>query len=359
MAWAKGYRRHSRYKIEFLTLPARFWKWRMHGGALTLAREFLDNKIRPALLLATDMLDLTTFLALTRNVTSGIPTVLYMHENQLTYPLPNGAAAGPMRRQQGERDLHYAFINVASMIAADEIYFNSSFHRRTFYESLPGFLKHFPEQNELDAPLTLRKKSHVLPIGLDLGALKQQEQRVNNALAPLIIWNQRWEYDKNPAQFFKALYRMEDDGIPFRLALCGMNFRRRPEEFEEARTRLSPYIIHEGYAEEATYRSLLWQAQVTISTAVHEYFGISVLEAIACQTMPILPNRLSYPELIPIHFHERCLYSDQSGLEQRLKWALLNPSLSNDIAVKLAATVARFDWAVVARTYDDAFSKWL
>jgi glycosyltransferase involved in cell wall biosynthesis len=358
-SWAEGYTRESRYDVETLTLPARFWKWRMHGGALTLARVFLKSGIAPDLIVTTDMLDLTSFLALTRRITSDTPALLYMHENQLTYPLPDGDSEGPMRRQKGERDLHYAFINVASMAAADEIHFNSRFHRRTFFESLPGFLKHFPEYNELETVSMLRDKSSILPIGLELNALMQEERAPESEEAPLIIWNQRWEYDKNPAEFFRALYRMADEGIPFRLALCGMNFRRRPADFDEARRRLSSLIVHEGYADEATYRKLLWQARLTISTAFHEYFGTSILEAIACRTFPILPDRLSYPEIIPQRFHDLCLYHDQAGLERRLRWSLLNREESDNAAAELAVSAKRFDWAVVAKTYDDAFGRWL
>ena len=40
-AWAEGYAAHSAHMVELLTLPARFWKWRMHGGAVTLARRWL------------------------------------------------------------------------------------------------------------------------------------------------------------------------------------------------------------------------------------------------------------------------------------------------------------------------------
>ena len=65
-AWADGYARHSAHTVELLTLPARFWKWRMHGGAVTLAGRWLAEAGRrplPDLILATDLLDLTTFLA--------------------------------------------------------------------------------------------------------------------------------------------------------------------------------------------------------------------------------------------------------------------------------------------------------
>ncbi|MGD8515950.1 MAG: DUF3524 domain-containing protein, partial [Anaerolineae bacterium] len=55
-AWADGYQAHGRHQIELLTLPGRFWKWRMQGGALTLARQALELDSQPDLILASDML---------------------------------------------------------------------------------------------------------------------------------------------------------------------------------------------------------------------------------------------------------------------------------------------------------------
>ncbi|MCI0399525.1 MAG: DUF3524 domain-containing protein [Chloroflexi bacterium] len=352
-AWAEGYRRHSQHQVELLTLPARFWKWRMHGGAVSLARQFLAGGGRPDLLLATDMTDLTTFLALTRRRTAGMPAVLYMHENQLTYPLPPEENNRPMRRQQGERELHYAFINVASMAAADLVLFNSGYHRETFLAALPNFLKHFPEYNELELIPELAAKSQVLPVGIDLQRLAGGRPAASPDDPPLILWNQRWEYDKNPAAFFEALYAMMEEGLAFRVALCGENFRRRPAEFDEAQTRLAGRLVHYGYANDDLYRQLLWQAAMTISTAHHEFFGISVLEAIYCQTFPILPHRLSYPELLPEPFHLRCLYQNDGGLRQRLRWALTHPIEAAAIARQLAPVAAVYDWPAVARRYDE------
>ncbi|MEW5989653.1 MAG: DUF3524 domain-containing protein, partial [Chloroflexota bacterium] len=347
-------------------LPGRYWKWRMHGAAVTLARQFLAGDSQPDLILATDMLDLTTFLALTRRRSQGVPAALYLHENQLTYPLPVDGANGPMRRQMGERDLHYAFINYASMLAADRVFFNSHFHQESFLAALPNFLKHFPDYNELDTILLLEARSQVLPVGIDLrrfgrgeatgkGSLSSPEHYLPVA-SPLLLWNQRWEYDKNPAAFFQALYTIAAEGIPFRLALCGENFRRRPAEFEEALTRLADHIIFCGYASEEQYRELLWQAAVTISTADHEFFGISILEAIYCHTFPILPHRLSYPELIPEPFHLRCLYENQGGLVERLRWALTHPREAAEIAASLAEVAAGYDWSAVASEYDQALA---
>ena len=358
-AWAEGYRQHSRHDVNLLTMPDRFWKWRMHGGAVTLARRFMAAGQRPDLILATDMLDLTTFLALTRPRTGGTPAVLYMHENQLTYPLPAGKTTGPMRRQLGERDRHYAFINYASMLAADRVLFNSQYHHDSFFAALPNFLKHFPEYNELGTITALQSKSQVLPVGIDLKRLEIEDwgleiggQSPISSPQSLILWNQRWEYDKNPADFFQALYALADEGIPFRLALCGQHYGKRPPIFDEATERLSEQIVHVGYAKDKLYKELLWQAAVTVSTAHHEFFGISVLEAIACHTFPILPHRLSYPELIPEQHHLRCLYQNQGGLVQRLRWALAHAEEAAAIAAELAAAVQKYDWTRLAPPYD-------
>ena len=88
-----GLRKHSRHEIHPVTMTARFWKWRMHGGAVTMARKALqayEEGFVPDVIFATDMVNLPAFLALTRERFGGVPVVYYLHENQLTYPLPEG-----------------------------------------------------------------------------------------------------------------------------------------------------------------------------------------------------------------------------------------------------------------------------
>ncbi len=362
-AWAKGYQRYSEEHVELLTMPSRFWKWRMHGGALTLARRFLERVEEsdaplPDLILATDMLDLSTFVALTRKQSRTIPLALYMHENQLTYPLPQDPTTGPMRRQRGERDLHYTFINLTSMLAADRVLFNSQYHHDSLLDALPGYLKRFPEFNELGTLESLREKSSVLPVGIDGPQLSAQRSPTNAGAkqdGPLILWNQRWEYDKDPASFFNALYKVQEEGIPFRLALCGESFNRAPTEFEKATSRLQKRLVHVGYAPAEKYQELLWSADIVISTARHEFFGISIVEAVYCRTYPILPARLSYPELLPQEFHNHCLYENDDALVSHLRWALQNPDQANALSRKLAPAMERFSWELLAPQYDAFF----
>lgn len=356
-AWAEGYQRVSQQAVELLTLPARFWKWRMEGGAVTLARRFLAREKRPNLILATDMFDLTTFLSLTRHLTHNVPVVLYMHENQLTYPLPEGEQIGPMRRQLGERDMHYAFINYSSMLTADLVLFNSHYHLESWFAALPNLLKHFPEYQELESVELLKTKSQVLPVGVDFGRLMLSPSSVEKGMPPLILWNQRWEYDKNPEAFFQVLEAVAD--LPFRLALCGQWFGKRPIYLEQALQTWSDRIVHFGFASEELYKRLLWQADVVISTAHHEFFGISILEAVYCHTFPILPHRLSYPEILPDPFHLVCLYQNEGGLVQRLRWALTHVAEVREKAQELGTAVARYDWQQMAPEYDRVLSRFV
>ena len=376
-AWAQGLQRHCAHEIEISSLPARFWKWRMHGGAVTLARRFLENDRPPDVIMATDMLDLSTFLALTRSVTANVSSLLYMHENQLTYPLPDDPEAGPMRRQRGERDQHYGFVNYASMLAADRIVFNSDYHRRSLFDELPRFLRHFPEHNELGSVEHLEARSSVIPVGIDVdglaagggNSLRPDAGGVDPEIGspdaadepPLVIWNQRWEYDKNPVELFEALRVVADRGVPFRLALCGESFSRQPPEFDAAEQTFGSRLVHMGFAPPDVYRRLLQEATLTASTARHEFLGVAVLEAMACGTMALLPNRLSYPELLnhpalADATRRRCIYDSLEDLVDGLEWGLRNPAEARRVGSELAAAARRFDWTRIAPAYDEMIS---
>jgi glycosyltransferase involved in cell wall biosynthesis len=169
-----------------------------------------------------------------------------------------------------------------------------------------------------------------------------------------VLWNQRWEYDKDPETMLRALYALADEGLRFRVALAGENFRVTPAEFDEARTRLGDRLQHCGYAEsDADYAGLLHRADIVLSTAIHEFFGVSVVEAVYCGCLPVLPNRLSYPELIPPELHGCCLYDDFDGLLAKLRAAIAEPFAPPG----LRQAMARFDWSVQAARYDELMEK--
>lgn len=341
-AWARGYREHSRHAVRLLTLPGHFWKWRMQGGALTLARQAQALGETPNLILATSMLNLPVFLAFAGRRFAHVPLVFYFHENQLTYPLRPGE----------KQDLGYGFINLVSALRADRVCFNSAYHRDSFLDELPRLLKHYPDYTELWTAEALMARSQVLPLGLDLARLDRFQPIEPRRGRPLILWNHRWEYDKDPETFFRALYTLADEGLDFGVLLLGENLRQEPREFLEARQRLGNRIVHYGYAPDlATYGRLLWQADIVVSTAIHDFFGAAVVEACYCGCFPILPQRLSYPELIPGEWHEVCLYNGWRGLLARLRQALTGRP--EGAAESLRQQMAGYDWQKMAPLYDD------
>ena len=62
--WIDSYKLYSKYDIDILSLPGRFWKWRMHGGAITLAKKFIENNKKYDIIIASDMLNLPLFISL-------------------------------------------------------------------------------------------------------------------------------------------------------------------------------------------------------------------------------------------------------------------------------------------------------
>jgi glycosyltransferase involved in cell wall biosynthesis len=345
-AWADGYAATSRHRMQLLTLPGRFWKWRMQGGAVTLARLAAELDDRPDLILASDMLNVPVFLALAGERLAGVPVALYFHENQLTYPLQPGE----------KRDLHYGFIHLTSGLRAQALFFNSAYHLDAFFDELPRLLRHFPDYTELWAADALRAKAQVLPLGLDLARFDAYRHAAPRSGRPLLLWNHRWEYDKDPETFFRAVYALAGEGWDFGLILLGESFRNLPAEFIEARDRLPDRIVHFGYAEDpATYARLLWQADVVVSTAVHEFFGAAVVEACYCGCFPVLPRRLTYPELIPAENQEGCLYGDFEGLLGRLRCAM--SQIEETRRFSLHNDMARYDWAQMTPRYDDLLAQ--
>lgn len=350
--WAEGYQANSRHDIEILSLEGRSWKWRMRGGAITLARLFREGGFTPDLILATDMLDLAIFLSLTRDLTADIPTAVYFHENQLGYPWSPNEKKGEEARKE------YGFINFTTALSAERVFFNSAYHMEAFLGDLSGLLAGFPDHNEISQVERIREKSAVLYPGMDFARLDAAAIATNipkDKGAPLLLWNHRWEYDKDPAEFFRALYILMDKGLAFEVAILGEHFTNIPREFREARERLGERVIHFGFAEDyVQYAGWLKRADILPVTSKHDFFGCSVVEAIYCGAVPLLPKRLAYPEHIPGPLHDRYFYDGFDDLVGRLEAALVEaggPPASNEA---LREHVARYGWENMAPAYDEA-----
>ncbi len=348
----------SRHRIAIQGLPGRNWKWRMHGGSLALAHESLVRAregAQPQVLFASDMLDAAAYLGLVRDALAATPLIVYMHENQLTYPLPAGV----------ERDLGYGMKNITSALAADRVVFNSRFHQQEFFTAVEELFEVLPDEVPVWALERLDARSEVIHVGCDLRSLDESRhaesaQWGDLAAGPLILWNQRWEYDKAPGDFFRALYALQEEGVAFRVAVAGGNQGLPTADFVEARHRLGERIVQWGRVEDRRrYASLLWAADVVVSTALHEFFGVSVVEAVYCGCRPVLPNRLSYPELLPRDAHSRALYAEgdvvpalRAAVHEAAE-AAGGPGMPPWSLDWQRTWVARYDWSRLVPWYDE------
>jgi len=339
--FAQGLVSHSRHEIDLVTLPDRFWKWRMRGAALYFVKKIPSLKDYHGLI-TTDLMSLSDLKSLWRQ--PSLPSLVYFHENQLTYPLAPGE----------HMDYQFGFTDITTALAADRVLFNSYTHFNAFFRKLPDFLNMMPEYRPKWVVDEIRNKADVLYPGCHfsssggwLGSMPPAD------LPPLIIWNHRWEFDKNPKDFFDALDAVLDRGLNFRLALLGENFQMVPKEFIAAKERYQNRVVWYGYeASGEKYREWLVQGTIVISTAKQENFGISVIEAIRYGCIPLLPNRLSYPEILPKALHDDFLYQDQNELVEKLCFFISNYPIFHVTCQNLSKSMAYFAWENLIDKYD-------
>lgn len=340
-AWCDDFIKHSSQDVKLISMEGRHWKWRMHGGAITIAKK-LENE-NADILLTSDMIDLALLKALLPSQLKEKPMILYMHENQLTYPWSPDDVDTELKR-----DRHYGFLNFTSALCADRIFFNSRYHLNSFIEALPEFLKVFPDHRNLETVEMIREKSQVLSLGLDLSKFDQYKNTCVNKI-PVVLWNHRWEYDKNPEEFFETLIQLKKEGIRFELVVLGESYNKAPKIFERAKEELSELILHWGYVESfEEYAHWLWRSDILPVTSVQDFFGGSIVEAMYCGCYPLLPDRLAYPE----HVEESFLY--QPGeFKERLK-QVLNVSINFN-----GSYLSRYDWSNSVMEYDKQLTSFI
>ncbi len=355
--FADQLKKHSNHTIKLLTLEGRFWKWRMYGAAVTLAHQFMDSDYKPDLIMVTDMLDLPVFLSLVRTrLPSSTPILCYFHENQMAYPWKEDS-----KDLAKERDLHYGMMNYHCASAADWNLFNSSYNMNSLYYELDDLLKKMPDHRHSAYLPNLQAKSSVLGLGLELRkrymnsppSLTSVTHHPDPSGAPLILWNHRWEHDKNPEAFFDALLAVKKEHIPFRLAVLGEQYKHMPKIMKEVPELFKEELISYGYGSSENYMTILNHTDLLPVTSNHDFFGISVMEAIHCGATPLLPNRLTYPDLYDIEENPELFYDDRGDLVKKISDYLLNyKKQPRDVYHHLTA---KYDWSQMVLEYDAFF----
>jgi glycosyltransferase involved in cell wall biosynthesis len=102
----------------------------------------------------------------------------------------------------------------------------------------------------------------------------------------------------------------------------------------------------------------LLRSDIVISASIQENFGYSVVEAVRAGCIPLLPGRLSYPEIIPAQFHDQVLYKDYGDLFRRLSFMLSGSGQKNETFIKkLSDAMNTYSWYNIIKDYDRALEK--
>lgn len=308
-----------------LELPGRHFAWRIRGNPLS----WLDNlpSETPDRILATSMVDLATLRGLHPRLSS-VPVDYYFHENQFAYPRSN--AQMPSLEPQ--------LVQLYGALAADRLLFNSRFNRDSFLDGVANFLDRMPDRAPTGVRERLAARSQVCPVPV-------QPLHPGHRDARLILWNHRWEYDKSPELFAEALCRLASEGLEFRVALLGRRHRQGAAALTRLRQTIPERIVADGRVPREQYRELLGRAGIVVSTAIHEFQGLAMLEAVSAGATPLVPDALCYPEQYSDGYRYRA--GDVDALSERLRrWLADGPPPVPDVSGWFESHL-RQEWAAI------------
>ena len=243
------------------------------------------------------MVDIATLKGLVPSL-AATPTLVYFHENQFDYPVTDRAHSS----------VEPKITSIYTALAADRVLFNSQYNRETFLTAARQLLRKMPDGVSGDVAGLIESKSAVLPVPIadewfELGKTRRQNQAVtkpDKSAPKQILWNHRWEYDKGPDLLLAIVKQVVAQFPPghFQWHIVGQQFRQVPKAFAEIKTLLerANMLGAWGYQTKGDYCRLLGESDIVLSTALHDFQGLSVCEAVAAGCVPVLPARVAYPE---------------------------------------------------------------
>lgn len=283
-------------QFTLLTLPARKWKMRMQLAAPWMAEQIIkliQQGCHYDGILTSTFIDVAVLRSLLASKGILLPVAIYFHENQFAYPF----------RAHDQARKQFTAINFTSALCADSLAFNSLYNQSTFIAGITRYLKKTADISLAHLVEKLQDKSTVISPGMDFTGIDALGQGNKKTTSPVIVWNHRWEHDKNPTSFFSALFELSRQGADFQLLVLGESFQNSPEIFHEAKSKLKKHLLHFGYVPDRTqYYELLHKGTIVVSTAIHEFFGLAILEAVRAGCVPLVPDRLAYKELFPASY---------------------------------------------------------
>ena len=333
-------KKYSKHDITILTRNGVFWKWKFLESSII---NELSSDHDFDVIIGSNMLDLSSWAGMNRKLIGKAKLALYFHENQLTYP---------ENLENKSKNEFFGFQNLTSLFCADKVFFNSDYHKTSLLNAARRLSQKLPDSIPVHLFKELENKATVVPVGLDLELLDKVRADTHSDV-PVILWNHRWEFDKNPKLFLKTLMELKDEGLKFKLIMLGSAPKKLDPIFAEAHEYLKDEITQWGRVKSKNdYARLLWQADILPVTSNHDFFGVSVLEAIYCELSPLLPKRCAYPDHFPIEKFSEIFYDSDYSFKEKLRSQLKATGGAGDI-LEMKKIIEEYSWSKVSAMFDD------
>jgi hypothetical protein len=326
--------RCSRHRWTLLKLPPRRIERRLSVAANWFGEQLTRHWVgRVDLLFTSEAMNLANLFQLLPALTDK-PSVVYFHENQL--PDVNTNTDAPL-------DL----VNLNTADAATEIWFNSEWHRRTFFARVKALVDRHRELSADDPVSKLKRKSSVMPPPIDWSAVTEaMGAKVERDGTALFVETR----DAEVGLLKKALSILRGRKEKFRLITVG------PLDGLVANgDGVAGRSVSE--TDEAGQARGLCEAGVFVSVKPEAASDRFVVRGLAAGCRPVLPASGFYPELLPPALQRSCLYEPSPvDLANHLQ-AAISPFQTATRKDELRNTLAPFDPAAACRRFDERFEE--
>ncbi|HET6248717.1 MAG TPA: DUF3524 domain-containing protein [Tepidisphaeraceae bacterium] len=373
-----GARRHmletvircSRHRWTLLKLPPRRMERRLSVAANWFAEQLSRHwSSRSDILFTSEAMNLASLYRLAPAMARQ-PSVVYFHENQLLAPqarrgragrsvsaeeIAFAAHAGAMSAlaardsERGSttmqsRDVDVELVNLNTATAATEIWFNSTFHMRSFLASATALVDSHPELSSHNPMADVTAKAHLMPPPIDLNLVPHV--RSTMTVPPrdprAIFVDTR---DGQLRMLNAALAELASRGQRFRLITVG------PIE------DLSDHWARRTVSETDDFAHVLGllEAGVVLSVRPGAACDLQVIRGLQAGCRPVLPDRGIYPDLIPVPIRDQCLYPfNVDSLADALEEAI-NPAAPWN-PPDLRPSLKPFEAIAATRIFDERLS---
>jgi glycosyltransferase involved in cell wall biosynthesis len=163
---------------------------------------------------------------------------------------------------------------------------------------------------------------------------------------------------KNTDKLIQAFKLLKDKtSLPHKLLIAGKDPNGKQLPYLKEMTKelgISNEVIFTGWVEANEVPALYKHASVFLYISSMEFFGLPVLEAMACDVPVIAGNKMSIPEVV----NDAGILLDPNDINAvalAMEQVLTNQELREDIIIKGRKNMALFSWANTAEKFEKVF----